>query len=218
MRKLLVVAAAIFAMSTVSRASPTACATGNLAGFVGLASTGCSVNGNVFANFTSSLSSTLQSGVTLTPNTSGVNKGGFTADFDLTALAGTSSTLNFTIAAPTGFNLTDLGVMLNGGTGATVTLSSATVSGLSLTLTNSPSSTNNATFTGVGSLNLTATLNVAANASGHAKLTFTPSLTSTGGNGNGNGATPEPATLSLFGLGLVGLGLAYRRRMRALNA
>ncbi len=211
MRKILVIVAAIFAMTTVSRASPAACATGNLAGFVGLSSTGCSVNGNVFASFTSSLSATLQNGVTLTPNTSGVDKGGFTADFDLSALAGTSSTLSFTITAPAGFNVTDLTARLSGGTGASVSLSSMTVSGLSITLSNSPSSSDTANFSGVSTLDLTATLNVAANASGHAKLTFTPSLSSTGG---GNGATPEPATLGLFGIGLLGLGLVYRRRTR----
>jgi PEP-CTERM motif-containing protein len=213
MRKLLIIAAAIFVTTGVSRASPSNCMTGTLSGFVSLGSSGCSINGNVVSNFSSSLSSTLQNGVTLTPNTSGTDMGGFTADFDLSALAGSSSTLNFTLMAPAGFNVTDLDVRLSGGTGATVTLSSATVSGLNLTLTNSPSSTQSATFSGVSSLNLSLSLTAAANASGHVKLTITPSLSSTG-----TGSTPEPATVSLFGLGLMGLGLVYRRRMRAINS
>jgi hypothetical protein len=203
MRKLLLIVAVVFTMATVSYANPSNCVAGTLGSFVSLGSTGCSINGNVVANVTSSLSSTLQGDVSLTPITSGSGAGGFTADLDLAALAGTSSTLNFTLAAPAGFTLTDLSVGITGGAGASLNLTAA--NGLNVTAT-SGGGIANPTFSGVGSLNLSGTLNVAANATGTATLTITPSLTSIS-------ATPEPPALSLFAIGLLGLGLVYGRRM-----
>ena len=200
MRKILMVVAVVFAMATVSQASPSSCVTGTLGSFVSLGTTRCSINGNVVAGVTTSLSSTLQGAITLTPITSGSGAGGFTASIDLAALAGTSSTLNFTLAAPAGFNLTDLSVGITGGAGASLNLTAA--NGLNVTAT-SGGGVLNPTFGGVGSLNLSGTLNVAAGATGTATLTITPSLS----------ATPEPPALSLFAIGLLGLGLVYGRRM-----
>ena len=203
MRKLLMIVAAFFAMATVSQASPSSCVTGTLASFVSLGTTGCSINGNIVAGVTTNLSSTLQGGITLTPITSGAGAGGFTASLDLAALAGTSSTLNFTLAAPAGFNLTALSVGITGGAGASLNLTAA--NGLNVSAT-SGGAVVNPTFSGVGSLNLSGTLNVTAGATGTATLTITPSLTSIS-------ATPEPSALSLFAIGLLGLGLVYGRRM-----
>ncbi|MGB7024174.1 MAG: hypothetical protein WBD73_10275 [Candidatus Acidiferrales bacterium] len=200
MRKLLMIVAVFFAMATVSQANPSSCVIGTLGSFVGLGSTGCSINGNVVANVTSTLSSTLQGDITLTPITSGSGAGGFTASIDLGALAGTSSTLNFTLAAPAGFNLTDLSVGITGGAGASLSLTAA--NGLNVTAT-SGGGVLNPTFSGVGSLNLSGTLNVATGVTGTATLTITPSLS----------ATPEPPAFSLFAIGLLGLGLVYGRRM-----
>lgn len=185
MRKVLILAAALFAMSSVSWATP--CTTlGSLTG------TGCSVSGNVFSSLTSTLSSTLG----LSP-TSG---GGFSVALDLSALANTSNSLNFTITAPAGFNITDLSVDITGGAGATLSLSGN--NGLSLTAT-SGGGVMNPTFSGVGSLNLTGTLDVSAGATGTATLTITPSETST------SSVVPEPGTFSLLGLGILGLALAW---------
>jgi hypothetical protein len=200
MRKLLMIVAVFFAMATVSQASPGNCVTGTLGSFVSLGSIGCSINGNVVANVTSSLSSTLQGDITLTPITSGSGAGGFTSSLDLGALAGTSSTLNFTLSAPAGFTLSDLSVGITGGAGASLTLTAA--NGLNVTAT-SGGGVLNPTFSGVGSLNLSGTLNVAAGSSGTATLTITPSLT----------PTPEPPAFSLFAIGLLGLGVVYGRRM-----
>jgi len=200
MRKVLMVVAVVFAMATVSQANPSNCVTGTLGSFVSLGTTGCSINGNVVAGVSTNLSSTLQGDITLTPITSGSGAGGFTASIDLAALAGTSSTLNFMLAAPAGFNLTDLSVGITGGAGASLNLAAA--NGLNVTAT-SGGGVLNPTFGGVGSLNLSGTLNVAASATGTATLTITPSLS----------ATPEPPALSLFAIGLVGLGLVYGRRM-----
>lgn len=202
MRKVLMVVAVVFAMATVSQASPSSCITGTLGSFVSLGTTGCSINGNVVAGVTTNLSSTLQGDITLTPITSGSGAGGFTASIDLAALAGTSSTLNFTLAAPAGFNLTDLTVGITGGTAGAASLNLTAANGLSVTAT-SGGGVLNPTFSGVGSLNLSGTLNVMAGATGTATLTITPSLS----------ATPEPPALSLFAIGLLGLGLVYGRRM-----
>lgn|GEM_PF-4313236 len=205
MRKLLMVVAVFFAMATVSQASPSSCVTGTLGSFVSLGTTGCSISGNVVADVTSSLSSTLQGDITLTPITSGSGAGGFSASLDLAALAGSSSTLNFMLAAPAGFNLTDLSVGITGGAGASLNLTAA--NGLNVTAT-SGGGVLNPTFSGVGSLNLSGTLAVAAGSTGTATLTITPSLTSLS-------ATPEPPALSLFAIGLLGLGLVCGRRMLA---
>ena len=207
MRKLLMIVAVFFAMATVSRANPSSCVTGTLSSFVSLGTTGCSINGNVVADVATNLSSTLQGDVTLTPITSGSGAGGFTASLDLTALANTSSTLSFTLAAPAGFNLTDLSVGITGGAAGAVSLNLTAANGLNVTAT-SGGGVMNPTFSGVGSLNLTGTLSVAANATGTATLTITPSLTSLS-------ATPEPPALSLFAIGLLGLGLVCGRRMLA---
>lgn len=200
MRKLLMIVAVFFTMATVSQASPASCVTGTLGSFVSLGTTGCTISGNVVANVTTNLSSTLQGDITLTPITSGSGAGGFTASLDLAALAGTSSTLNFMLAAPAGFNLTDLSVGITGGAGASLNLTAA--NGLNVTAT-SGGGVVNPTFSGVGSLNLNGTLDVTAGATGTATLTITPSLS----------ATPEPPALSLFAIGLLGLGLVYGRRM-----
>lgn len=200
MRKLLMIVAVFFTMATVSQASPASCVTGTLGSFVSLGTTGCTISGNVVADVTTNLSSTLQGDITLTPITSGSGAGGFTASLDLAALAGTSSTLNFMLAAPAGFNLTDLSVGITGGTGASLNLTAA--NGLNVTAT-SGGGVVNPTFSGVGSLNLNGTLDVTAGATGTATLTITPSLS----------ATPEPPALSLFAIGLLGLGLVYGRRM-----
>ncbi|MFZ0333286.1 MAG: PEP-CTERM sorting domain-containing protein [Candidatus Acidiferrales bacterium] len=208
MRKLLVVVAVFFAMATVSQASPSDCVTGTLGSFVSLGTAGCSINGNVVADVTTDLSSTLQGDITLTPITSGSGAGGFTASLDLAALAGTSSTLNFTLAAPVGFNLTDLSVGITGGAGASLNLTAA--NGLNVTAI-SGGSVLNPTFSGVGSLNLSGTLDVSADSTGTATLTITPSLTSV----SSTSPTPEPPALSLFAIGLLGLGLVYRRKMVA---
>jgi len=194
--------AVVFAMATVSQANPSNCVTGTLGSFVSLGTTGCRINGNVVADVTTNLSSTLQADITLTPITSGSGAGGFTASIDLAALAGSSSTLNFTLAAPAGSNLTDLSVGITGGAGASLNLTAA--NGLNVTATNGGGVVN-PTFSGVGSLNLSGTLNVAAGATGTATLTITPSLS----------ATPEPPALSLFAIGLLGLGLVCGRRMLA---
>lgn len=200
MRKLLLIVAVFFTMATVSQASPSSCVTGTLDTFVSLGTTGCSINGNVVASVTTNLSSTLQGDITLTPITSGTGAGGFSASLDLAALAGTSSTLNFMLAAPAGFNLTDLSVGITGGTGAILNLTAA--NGLNVTATTG-GSVLNPTFSGVGSLNLNGTLTVMAGATGTATLTVTPSLT----------PAPEPPSLSLFAIGLLGLGVVYGRRM-----
>lgn len=200
MRKLLMIVAVFFTMATVSQASPASCVTGTLGSFVSLGTTGCTISGNVVADVTTNLSSTLQGDITLTPITSGSGAGGFTASLDLAALAGTSSTLNFMLAAPAGFNLTDLSVGITGGAGASLNLTAA--NGLNVTAT-SGGGVLNPTFSGVGSLKLNGTLDVTAGATGTATLTITPSLS----------ATPEPPALSLFAIGLLGLGLVYGRRM-----
>ena len=200
MRKLLMIVAVFFTMATVSQASPASCVTGTLGSFVSLGTTGCTISGNVVADVTTNLSSTLQGDITLTPITSGSGAGGFTASLDLAALAGTSSTLNFMLAAPAGFNLTDLSVGITGGAGASLNLTAA--NGLNVTAT-SGGGVVNPTFSGVASLNLNGTLDVTAGATGTATLTITPSLS----------ATPEPPALSLFAIGLLGLGLVYGRRM-----
>lgn len=200
MRKLLMIVAVFFTMATVSQASPASCVTGTLGSFVSLGTTGCTISGNVVADVTTNLSSTLQGDITLTPLTSGSGAGGFTASLDLAALAGTSSTLNFMLAAPAGFNLTDLSVGITGGAGASLNLTAA--NGLNVTAT-SGGGVVNPTFSGVGSLNLNGTLDVTAGATGTATLTITPSLS----------ATPEPPALSLFAIGLLGLGFVYGRRM-----
>src|SRR6185437_14859888 len=188
MRKVLIAIAVVFAMATVSQANPSNCVTGTLGSFVSLGTTGCSINGNVVADVTTNLSSTLQADITLTPITSGSGAGGFTASIDLAALAGSSSTLNFTLAAPAGSNLTDLSVGITGGAGASLNLTAA--NGLNVTAT-SGGGVVNPTFSGVGSLNLSGTLDVMTGATGTATLTITPSLTSMS-------ATPEPPALSLF--------------------
>ena len=69
MRKLLMIVAVFFAMATVSQASPSNCVTGTLGSFVSLGTTGCSINGNVVADVTTNLSSTLQGHIMLTPIT-----------------------------------------------------------------------------------------------------------------------------------------------------
>ena len=205
MRKLLMIVAVFFAMATVSQASPSNCVTGTLGSFVSLGTTGCSINGNVVADVTTNLSSTLQGHIMLTPITSGSGAGGFTASLDLSALAGTSSTLDFTLAAPAGFNLTDLSVGITGKSGVSLNLTAA--NGLNVTAT-SNGGVLNPTFSGVGSLNLSGTLKVKAGSKGKATLTITPSLTPIS-------ATPEPPALSLFAIGLLGLGLVYGKRMLA---
>lgn len=187
MRKLLVIAAACFALSTATWATP--CTTlGNLTG------TGCTISTNVFSNLTS----TLNSGLTLTA-TSG---GGFMLSLDLASLTNTSNSLDFTITAPAGFLITDLSVDLSGGTGASLSLSGN--NGLNLTATDG-GGTMNPTFSGVGSLDLTGSLSVSASASGTATLTITPSLSP-------SSPTPEPASLALFGIGLVFCGIVMRRK------
>lgn len=192
MRKILIVAAACFALSTASWA--TTCGT-----LGDLANGGCpDLNGTVFSNLSTTLTSTLQSGITLTPLTSG----GFTASLDLTALANSSNTLNFTITAPAGFNLTDLDVSIAGASGVTLTLSNSVFTGGSITA--SSGGAVHPTFSGVGSLDLTGTLAVAAGATGTATLTISPSLTSTS-------PVPEPATFALGIIGLLAMGGMVRK-------
>lgn len=213
MRKILIVAAAAFLMSTASWAGP---CTGTLKSLVSAGS--CTdVNGNLFGSISTNLTASEEAHLMVSSSASG----GITIDIDkLAKLAGSSTTcstaasegcnsfaLNFSITAPTGFNVSDLSFSVTGPEGVTLTLAgqSGTFASLTATtedMTGTTTSTQMANFSGVSTLNLTATLQVEASARGSATLTITPSLTAIS-------ATPEPPALSLMALGFLGLAAAW---------
>lgn len=199
MKKVILVTIALLVAASVGWAGT--CSIGSLSSYLSLGPAGCTVSGNLFTSFTTSLSSSDAAGITLTPITSGSGAGGFTASVNLGALAGTSNSVNFTATAPAGSMVTDLSAGFTGGTGGSLALSLNNGSTLTATTGGGPAVVN---FSGVSSLGVTGTLSAAANASGTTSLSVTPSL------------TPEPATLALFGTGLgVVMLLGLRRRLNS---
>ncbi|HLI35293.1 MAG TPA: hypothetical protein VKW70_09635 [Terriglobia bacterium] len=216
MRKAVILAAVLFAVSALGWAVP--CPSGNLTSLGATAP--CDISGNVYSAVSSSLSSSLSGMVSITPITSGANAGGFSLSIPLSAFAGLTSgnTFSFTVAAPTGKSITDLSANFVLGTGASGSgdVSFALNNGGKLTamLGGGAAST---TFAGVSSLGITGTVSVAAGAKGTGTLTITPSLTSV----TPPSAVPEPASFLLFGSSLLlfgGAGFFIQRKSHRGNA
>src|SRR5579864_5617912 len=159
MRKMLVLVATLFAISTAGRASP--CVTGSLSSFESLGATGCTHNGAVLATF----SGTLPGSILLDFSPPSFGDYGFTISVgDFSSLAGTSDTLNFSIDVPSGPKPFEFVAIPGAVTSGSATLAVTLSNGLSFTTTSTPGHSGGEIIRfgkEVGSLNVSATLTVA---------------------------------------------------------
>jgi hypothetical protein len=182
------------------------CAPASLEGYV-KSSDSCSVNGNMYSGFSTSIGASDAGLIHVHTITSGKGLGGIALTFSEKVLAGTSNSLDYTVTAPKGSSITDFTLTVVDPPGIWVDL------GLSngKSLMAGPGVTKTVTFTGVSTLSVKGTVTVLSNEWGLATVYLAPSLDSPG-------SVVEPSSLALLGIALLGfIGLSRVRRAAPVN-